>query len=144
MPSSLKLDDYSDPELLRLMHHHYGNGWATSNEIAELIGITDTKSPQVSVGIRLGYLRRHGGLVERDERPGSETLHHWRLTEMGEHFANGKLRKALTDQLGKIDDAQMLGITSLVTQRYRQHYGLATGTLIRREFQYGTSKKRFQ
>jgi hypothetical protein len=82
--------------------------------------------------------------MERDERPGSETLHHWRLTEAGVHFANGNLRKQLAEQLGKLDDAQMLGITSLVTSRYRAGYGRATATLIRREFQYGTSKKRFE
>lgn len=137
-PESLTIEDFSDVELLALVNDNADqDGWVTSQEMALAIGL-DGKTATQCVGQRFSWLRRYGAIEKHTEKMST-----WRLSGIGRAMVKGHLSKAEQRILENMGDDKLLSLARGVTTRYRATN--ATGAqLMRREWTYGTSKRRFQ
>ena len=69
------------------------------------------------------------------------TTQRWRLTDIGQALAWGTLGKTQENQLGKIEDEQMLHVVHWLTNRVRGA-DPTTVKLVAREWRYGSSSRR--
>ena len=137
-PVSLKIDEFGDIELLALVNDTADpDGWVTTEEMALVTGI-DAKNALHCVGSRFAYLRRIGAM-EKD----LETTKRWRLSPIGKAMVKGTLNAREARMLENLTDDKLLSLARGVTTRYRTT-GATGAQLMRREWQYGTSKKRFR
>jgi len=137
-PVSLKIDEFSDVELLAIVNDIADpDGWVTTEEVSLAVGI-DAKNALHCVGSRFAYLRRIGAM-EKDE---TQTKH-WRLSPIGRAMVKGTLTSRESRMLESLSDDKLLSLARGVTTRYRST-GATGAQLMRREWQYGTSKKRFR
>ena len=111
MPASMKLIEFSDDELVLVLDDvANGEGWATSAEVAEEIGITH-EHPTNCVGGRFAYLKRIG--ILENERKDGET--YWRLTEKGEALTHPKKLPAAAERaLDGMDEGQRIAATNRI------------------------------
>jgi hypothetical protein len=100
------------------------------------IGLDDEHAINM-ISSRFAWMRRYGAMEKHPDEP-----KRWRLSVMGEMLIRGKLSKREHDQLMKMSDDKLVFMTREVTNRYR-HTGAVGAQLARREWIYGTSKKRF-
>jgi hypothetical protein len=128
---SLTLYDYSDRELLHIVHEvaEENGGSASSLDIAVALGI-DAKRKTQSVGSRMAALRRYEAVENVSERG----IAMWRLTPVGEVLAFGEPRAA---QAKAIEGSKLEELLLLVRQMgERQRNAPATARhLLRREYQ---------
>jgi hypothetical protein len=140
---SLTILDFSDREfLLVLVDVSDADGWADSEQVANQL---DLKGRRLASS-RLSWLRRYGA-VEREharDENGSLRYHRdgrvmhtqrWRLTELGESLAYGKLRKADTRALEGMNAGQMLLAARMISERTNDDTGMSK--LVQREWKYG-------
>jgi hypothetical protein len=141
---SLRITNFSDRELLALIKDVQDTeGWANSQSIAERIWPRAAKnedfarSARTSVNQRLGWLRREGGLVEKNDKEKFA----WRLTELGERFLTGRLTGGTDKRIMGLGEADLLAAMSVVGQRYSE-VSYEAAWLVRREWQFrvATSK----
>lgn len=128
----LTLYDFRDIDLM-LKLDEIGNdeGWATSQEIAEAIGVGDEAR---FVSTRASWMRRYG-MFDFDEN-----TRMWRLSAGGQRVTRAKLRAAASKQIETVPDESLVEVMAHVTSRYR-HGDPMTATMLRREFLYGTSNR---
>ena len=146
MAVDLKLESFSDRELLHLLHDLGDkDGWVELEHLAAQINLSRngmTKADHVKhvrrcIGIRFGWMRRLTQTVERDTKAQGR----WRLTVAGEEVVKARLRRDFTEKLEGVGDFTMLPILEVLTRRYTSvHPGAAS--LMRRQWQYGTHRKR--
>jgi hypothetical protein len=134
--SSLRLDDFSDRELLFVVDDAADDeGWASTADVAEALNLA-SEHPKMNAGIRLGYLRRLGVL----ERHPDTKL--WRLTTLGEHVRGGRLDPAVLAALEGLSDEQVLVATTTLA-KHLVAAGPESATLMRREWTHGMAQRRF-
>lgn len=147
---SLRIEDFSDREFLLIVADvvaETGEGWADSDEVARRMDLSSRRL----ASSRLSWLRRYGA-VEREhvrDEHGNIRYHRngkpmhtqrWRLTDLGEAMAFGKLRKKDEAALGSMGDEQMLLVTRWLTERTAGDE--MVGKLVAREWRYGHAKGR--
>lgn len=117
MPASLRLEDFSDHDLLYALERvEDEEGNATAQEIAEGIGI-DHEHPTQCVGIRLGWLKRMG-IVDRKEE---KHVGLWHLTDKGYALIHpNRLSPAAQKALDLLDEGQRLLVTEAVASQMRR------------------------
>jgi hypothetical protein len=146
MRESLRIEEYSDREFLLIVVDAYdGDGWADSEHVAKLL---DLKGRKIASS-RLSWLRRYGA-VEREhlaDETGNIRYHRngtamhtqrWRLTELGEAVAYGRLRKGDETALSKLGDGQMLLVTRWLSER--SHINGDMAKLVQREWRFGNAR----
>lgn len=132
MPASLKLTDFSDRELMFVIDDQASDeGWVTVAQIAEALDL-DHDHPHLCVASRFSWLARFG-VMERVKKQ-------WRLTPTGRALLHGTLNKSQTNALENLKPEQLMLATRKMTERYRSG-GRVAGTMMRREWVYGTQSK---
>lgn len=153
--SSLKLEEINDREILWIVAD-LADGpeeWVAAQDIARKIGIRRPKMYATSrqmtdaeferyrnacVAARLSWLRRFGA-VEKGEH-----THEWRLTPLGHAVRTGELSPEQEQLLLDLDDTALVSLVGAVSTRYRGTNGAGhLRDLMRREWVYGTHKRRF-
>lgn len=113
MPESLRLEDFLDHDLLYALEDAAdAEGWATSQEIAALIGIENDR-PTQSVGSRLGWAKRYGWAESEAEKGGLK----WRLNDIGYELLHPKkLTPAIERALSTLSEGQRAEITEVIAR----------------------------
>ena len=156
MPANLKLESFSDREILFLMNDLGGDdGWVDLDHLAERIGITRRSGMNDSqavrhahqcVAARLGHIRRLSGTVEREEKPEHGKAPRWGLTSFGAAIVNAELPAAVRKRLEEdLSDAQLLRAVTVLSARQTAAVTsgrMGSANLLRREWTYGTHKNR--
>lgn len=144
---SLRITDYSDREFLLVVADHLqDDGWAESLEVAAALGFENRR---FAAG-RLAWLARYGAVEREHARDDAGNIRRhkdgrpmhtqrWRLTELGEQVAHGRLRKGDESALGRLGDAQLPLVTRWLSERSRGDSGMAK--LVQREWRYGHAPK---
>jgi hypothetical protein len=144
----LRIEDYSDREFLLIVADLADeDGWTDSQAVAIQM---DLKRRAIASS-RLSWLRRYGA-VEREHKADEDgniryhrdgrVMHtqRWRLTEIGQAIAFGRLRKSDETALARLKDDQMLLVTRWLTKRTGA--GDSTvGRLVAREWRYGHARR---
>lgn len=144
---SLRLLDLSDREVLLVVRDVAdGDGWAWAYDVGERLGVVESHRRRAAAQ-RLSWLARFGA-VEREHlsdehgnlmyvtRQGTQRPKYgqrWRLTDIGELLALGKLRAAESRLLDDADEARMLLIARHVAAQARHSAG---AKLIEREWRH--------
>jgi len=137
-PDSLKIEDFSDVELLALVADYMDQeGWVTTEEMVLAIGL-DVEHARHCVSSRFSWLARYGAMHKNPDKTSS-----WGLTAVGRAMVKGKLSIRETTMLEKMPEDKLLSLARGVTLRYRTS-AATSAQLMRREWQYGTSKRRFR
>jgi hypothetical protein len=137
-PDSLTIEDFSDVELLALVNDYAdSDGYVTSEEMVLVIGLEAHENPKQCVSARFSWLARYGAMEKNPDETGS-----WRLSEVGKAMVKGTLNAREQRLLETLGDEKLLSLARGVTSRYRST-GATGAQLMRREWQYGTSRRRF-
>lgn len=145
--ASLRLENYSDRELLHLIDNLADHeGWVLDEHLAERIGLRVSGMSDLElliytrrcVGIRLSWIKRLTGCVERHP---DKKDYRWRLTDAGLAVVRAKLTSSLSNGLTQTDDANVLLALEVIGRRYT-HAKPGSANLLRREWAYGTHKNR--
>jgi|SRR6516162_2550576 hypothetical protein len=133
--TSLKLDEFSDRELLALiLDIRDPKGLVTSVQIASVLD-PDHKHPVQCVGIRMGWMKRYGAVAKAPE--GAEG---WVLTETGERIARGELGPRQQAILETLRPEQGLD-AALELGRLFRRIGFTEATLLRRGWQHASGRR---
>lgn len=112
---SLKLEDFSDPELLYALEDYAdSDGLVSTHGLVEGLGLVanpNLKHPVSSVAIRLAWLKRYG-IVRRDQESGR-----WGLTEIGQRVMHGRLSAAQKRLVEGLDGDDLLSIVQALGGR---------------------------
>lgn len=145
-PGNLKLENYSDREILHLIDDLGDEqGWVSIGDLAQRIGIVggsgmSDKQKEMHarrcVAIRLGWIKRLSGTVERTSMGGE-----WRLTQSGTQVVTAKIASAASNSLDQMSEASLLHALDIVSRRYNRA-APGAANLMRREWAYGTHKNR--
>ena len=147
--TSLTIEDMSDREFLHVvLDVAEEDGWSSSDDVRRKLGMPK----RFHASSRLSWLQRFGAVEReyaRDEHGNIRyrksgavmTTQRWRLTDIGQALAWGTLGKTQENQLGKIEDEQMLHVVHWLTNRVRGA-DPTTVKLVAREWRYGSSSRR--
>jgi hypothetical protein len=153
--STLKLEDYSDRELLLIIDDLAGeDGWVFAVDVGERLGMAEEHRKRAPA-TRLSWLVRYGA-VEREHLadeygnlryirgdPGRPKYgQRWRLTERGRQIALGKLSAAQERALGAINEDALVLATRAIAQRGLESGNDTLETLVKREWRFTTSPLR--
>ena len=139
----LTLLDVSDRELLLLVRDHADrDGYVYADQIAVILDIGGD-NPARTVSSRFAWLKRLGAL-EREQDPAEKRgvvtgQKGWRLTELGEAIARGRLNKTTETLLGKLDPGAMILLTRWLGGRVSQN---GVGKFVDREYRFGKGGRR--
>jgi hypothetical protein len=113
-PKSLTLADFSDRDLLHaLTEAGDDDGWASSEDVARLIGL-ESERPNNNVGSRFAWLFRFG-VMERGNFNGKT---YWRLNPAGNDLVFGrKLGKAANKVLDEMTESQRIRVTEAIAKQ---------------------------
>jgi Mn-dependent DtxR family transcriptional regulator len=143
----LTLLDLSDREfLLVVMDASDGDGWADSQDIANLLDVERRNaSSRLSWLVRWGVVEREHARDESGNlryRRDGKAMHtqRWRLTAIGADLATGKLRKAQEAALAGARDAEVMMLARTLAQRQRT-MPFAVGKLMTREWKWGVEHR---
>ena len=132
--ASLKLEDFSDRELLFAFEDHADeDGLVTSQGLAEGLGLNE--APTRNVAIRLSWLKRYG-VVYRDQDANA-----WGLTEIGRRVLHGGLTTAQRRALGNVDDDDLFAIMSEVGGKIMGAHAEAA-ILTERQWRYNFAQRK--
>jgi hypothetical protein len=146
MPDNLRIETYSDREFLLLVADHtQEDGWAESLDVAQALGFANRRF----AAQRFRWLAIYGAVEREHERDQAGNLRYWRdgrirytqrwrLTELGEAVAYGKLRKGDQSALDRLTEAQLPLVTRWLSEHSRGDGGLSK--LIQREWRYGHAR----
>jgi hypothetical protein len=152
MANNLKLENYSDRELLYILNDlsPTQGEWVETHTIAERIGLqrdglSDEQyvlHAQRCVSVRFSWIARLSGCVEKDPDRKQGQAPRWRLTLVGKQVVNAKLSTATMERLEEgLSDYATLHALDALSRRYRAtDSGVAN--LMRREWAYGIHRKR--
>lgn len=144
---TLRIDDFSDREfLLVVLDHTQDDGWAESVDVSKALGFESRRF----AAQRLSWLKRYGAVEREHERDETGNIRYhrdgrvrhtqrWRLTELGEAIAYGRLRKGDETALSRLGEGQLHLVTRWLSDRSRGDTGLAK--LIQREWRYGHARR---
>lgn len=153
MPTNLKLENYSDRELVHVLADltpSNGDGWVDIEAIAGRVGMSPPAGLSEAqaiihakrcVTVRFSWIARLSSCVERNKEKGKTGL--WRLTGEGKRLVRARITKTTENQLANIDSHEALLALDALGRRYRQS-SRETANLMRREWVYGTHSKRGQ
>lgn len=146
MAANLKLENFSDRELLHLLADLAGeDGWVDAEILASRVGLS-MKGMSVEqsrihglrcVSRRLAWIRKLSGCVERD----SMNSLRWRLTDSGLKVVSARLSKQVAQGLDQMGDANTLLALDAISRRFRGA-DVKAANLMRREWVYGTHRNR--
>lgn len=153
MPTNLKLENYSDRELIHILADLTplttdSDGWVDIATIAGRVGMsapTGMSDAQLEihakrcVTVRFSWIARLSACVERNKEKGKTGL--WRLTEQGRALVTAKIAKDTETKLANIDEFQSLLALEALSRRYRRANPQGAN-LMRREWVYGTHRLR--
>lgn len=134
--TSLRLTDYSDRELLYIVHDLAGPGFAARSDVKDRLGIDSTRANN-SIGVRLSYMAGKGWLV----REIIEGEPHYALTGNGATIMSGKMAKTAEKVLDKMNPGDLVMLTRYVTGRYRNQDD-SMAAAVRREWTRGAYYRR--
>lgn len=126
MPMHLRLEDFSDHDLLYALEDCGDDeGWATSKEIAEFIGLKENPEakeyPAANVGIRLAWMFRFGVMEKRREDGVEIVPVQWRLNDTGYSLIHPtKLSPSAMKALEALDEGQRLLVTEAVSRQLKR------------------------
>jgi hypothetical protein len=155
MASNLKLENFSDRELLHILNDlSDGMGdWVDVEVMATRLGLQKNGMSDEQYALharrclstRLGWIARLSGAVEREVAPGiknREMPPRWRLTEVGTQVVTAKLSLDMSNRLEAAlsDYATLIALEKLSRRFITANQGAAN--LMRREWTYGTHRKR--
>lgn len=143
-PISLRLGDYSDRELLRIIYDLADEyGWVESTHLAEHLfpmqirkGREDRNQALRCVGQRLSWMRRYG-VVQKNEE-GRKGV--WGLTATGKMLLTGKIPARERKVLENLKENQLLDLTETLSMRYF-YAGEVAATMMRRQWQFGSIRR---
>ena len=130
---SFDLYAFSDEELLHLVKDNLDTeGWVTSAELADAIGIPADEENRLSgIGIRLGWMQRYEVIRKNTEPPLLPTR--WTLTGRGIVVLDATFSKALDEQLHGLKGEALWRLAREVTGRYVETDNVSA-SLVRRSF----------
>ena len=151
----LRLEEFSDRELLLALDDvcRAQDGWASSREIAAHLGIGGDE-PHRPISQRLSWQQRYGSVERehlRDEtgnlryHKGGQPMHtqNWRLSEIGQALAYGRLTKGAETALGRLADGDMLDLTRWLGRRTMANgANRVAAKLVEREWRYVLAQRR--
>ncbi len=149
MATNMKLENFSDRELLHILNDlSEGTGdWVDPAVMATRVGLSRNGMSDEQFALharrclsgRLGWIARLSGTVEREP---VKLMPRWRLTFFGQQVVKARLSESQTKVLeeGLSDPASLAAIAAL-SRRYITS-NRETGNLLRREWSYGTHRKR--
>jgi hypothetical protein len=147
MAGNLKLENYSDREMLHLINDLAGpEGWVDVEVLAERVGLSSTGMSEAQlaiharrcVSVRLAWIRKLSGCVERHPDKKQQS---WRLTDSGQMVVLAKLSQAVTVGIEQMGEMNSLLALDALSRRYRRA-DVKAANLMRREWQYGTHRSR--
>lgn len=139
----IRISDYSDRELLAVMHDLNGTGVVTSRELATRLfaipegeDFTDQiKHATKCAGIRLSWMKRFG-LVEKGENPSE-----WQISVVGEQLRRTKLRGAVSSGIAQTDAP--LDLANAVGEKLNSA-GTIEGRAMQRELMFQIQRRKKQ
>ncbi len=152
MAGNLKLENYSDRELLYILNDltPTQGEWVETHTIAERIGLqrnglSDEQfalHAQRCVSVRFSWISRLSGCVEKDPDRKQGQAPRWRLTQTGLRVVNAKMNESTTKRLAEgISDFDALLALDALSRRYNAT-NVGAANLMRREWSHGTHWKR--
>lgn len=124
--------DYKDTDLMAHLAATSATGM-TSTEVAEAMGM-DNGDGARAVGMRFAWMKKYGMLAF------DEKTRMWTLTPGADRVMAAQKAAAMTTVIERVPDESMVEIMAHVTARYRLGDPMVA-SLLRREFQYGTSPR---
>jgi hypothetical protein len=110
------------------------NGGITSADIAHELGFNPEDGAR-PVGIRLAWMRRYGMVAFDDDN------RLWKLSRGGKRVTAAHLRAPALRTIETLPDETMVEVMAHVTSRFQRGDTLL-GHMMRREFLFGTQKRR--
>jgi hypothetical protein len=111
--SSASLYEFTDRELLHMVGQlEAGDGWAHVQDLANLLGL-EHKNPTRCVSSRLGRMRKLGTVERSNEEPGL-----YRLTELGEAVADGRMRAAQRRALSRAEPNELVALMQALGDQF--------------------------
>ncbi len=152
MATNLKLENYSDRELLYLLNDlaSEDDNWVETTALADRIGLSrnglDDEQfrlhAQRCVSVRLGWIARLSGAVEKDTERKAPDPTRWRLTDVGNAVVKATISEDLSKRLlDGVTDFAALHALDMLSRRYRGA-NIGAANLMRREWIFGTHRKR--
>jgi hypothetical protein len=141
---SLKLEDYSDVELLGLMRDLTdSDGLVTAAAIAESLGSAGKELQHASrnVSIRLSWLKRYGVVDTDTMEVEGRKVGAWRLTGEGEMLVTGKLAARQREQLEQMSEQNLLALARTFGTRFVRANGTAA-KMMEREMRYSVATRK--
>lgn len=144
-PISLRLSDFSDRELLRIIYDLSDEyGWVESVHLAEHLfptqvraGREDKNQALRCVGQRLSWMKRYG-VVQRNEKDRKGT---WGLTGQGKLLLTGAIPAHERKVIENLKENQLLDLTETLSMRYF-YAGDVAATMMRRQWQFGSIRRK--
>lgn len=130
----LRLEDFSDRELLLAYQKAAAGGGASAHDVAAELGIT-VANPDQSVAVRFGWLRKYG-VMEKDK----DGL--WVPTTTGERLLDGEMRAAQKRAMEEMDETQLYAATIALTRRLASTNNDAAARMMNRQMRYGVAQSR--
>jgi hypothetical protein len=145
---SLRLVDLSDREVLLVVRDvAEPDGWAYAYDVGRRLGIADDHARRAAA-VRLSWLVRYGAVQREHLQDAFGNLRYinddlgrpkygqrWRLTDVGEAVADGKLKRAQERAVEEASDVQLLLVERAIAERGRGA-DAATSKLIEREWKH--------
>ena len=132
---ALTLEDFSDRELLWALEENAPDGYISSGDLADALGMSSLENPTRNVAVRLGWLKRYG-IVERHE-DGVR----WGLTRAGDALINARLDQAEAKALDDLDPDKLLIVMQRVGSTMA-HAGAEAATMAQRDFRNATASRK--
>lgn len=156
MASNLKLENFSDRELLHILNDvakeypDVEDGWVEVEVMAARLGLSKDGLSEEQFALharrcltgRLSWISRLSGTVEKEDVRGKTAPPRYRLTLVGKQVVSARLSADLTKRLqeGVTDYAALHALQALSRRFISADVGAAN--LMRREWIYGTHRKR--
>lgn len=147
MAGNLKLENYSDREMLHLLNDLAGeDGWVDVEILAARVGLSADGMSEAQlalharrcVSVRLSWIKKLSGTIERHPDKGSLL---WRLTEAGQEVVHARLSQAIVQGIDQMGEMNSLLALDALSRRYRRA-DVKAANLMRREWVYGTHRNR--
>lgn len=147
MSKGCRNEEFTDREMLaNIADAADADGWASSTDIGVQCGFSTngkSRTPATRVASRLAWMR-DGGLLESARFSDEDHTHdsYWRLTEVGQQILHGKLTKAVSGAIERMDaGAQILMMRELTRQGF-VNGEVAVAFAIRREYQHNAAQRK--
>jgi len=125
--------DFKDTDLMAKVAEGGAEG-LRAREVAEAMGMDDEDGDGTrAIGMRFAWMKRYGMLNQSDSGL-------WTLTDGADRVMSAQRLAAMTEVIQAVPDESMVEIMAHVTSRYRLGDPMVA-SLLRREFQYGTSPR---